>query len=81
MNGPYTITYVSVRDARENRINEEFTTVTDAQKYVRREFRDLPVYWRVWIYDSDGCKVITGTRSGYNSTGKRWIFERCAEDE
>lgn len=70
----YTITYVSVRCDGEDPVGRKFTSLSEAQKYVRESFIGLEVYWRVYIYEA-GNKVMMGTRSGKNATGKRWIWQ------
>lgn len=68
----FTITYTSVRCDGDFPSKTEFATVDDAKRHIRQ--KTPSVYWQAFILDSAGNRVVRGVRSGYNTTGKRWIF-------
>jgi hypothetical protein len=74
----YTLTIVSVNGG-EYPSSGTFATVEDAQKYIPRSFRGLSCYWRVWIRDSNGNRVVMCTRAGPKGTGERWVFKPYTE--
>jgi hypothetical protein len=84
----FTMTCVSVRCAvnpatgsvYEDPANHgrPFSSITEAQRYVRETMADLSSYWRVYLYDADGNRAMRGTRSDVGqgrANGKRFIWE------
>jgi hypothetical protein len=55
-----------------------FSSIAEAQAYVRDELADLSSYWRVYLYDATGARAMAGTRSnvgGGTANGKQFIWE------
>lgn len=51
-----------------------FDSQAAAETYVRQELRDLSSIWRVRVLDPAGQVVRLAVRSGYNATGRSWIW-------
>lgn len=71
----FKVVVVSVNGG-ESTGQQEFVNPPLAQAHVERELRGLTSYWRVWIENSDGERVVRGTRSGPNGTGNNWEWVR-----
>lgn len=52
----------------------EFKTVQNARGYVRRELNGISSYCRAEVIDADGVTVAVGVRSGFNGTGRRFVW-------
>jgi hypothetical protein len=70
---PFTYTVVSI-NGEAYAFKQPFQTIAEIKKVVPKALRDQTSYWRVWILDADGQKVVMGTRSGYNATGRSWVW-------
>jgi hypothetical protein len=51
-----------------------FDSQQAAETYVRQELRDLSSIWRVRVLNPAGETVRLAVRSGYNASGKGWIW-------
>lgn len=77
----YTYVVVSINGG-EYPQKQPFQTLAGVKKAVPKALTDQTCYWRVWVLDEQGRKVLMGTRSGYNATGRGWVWadaERAEE--
>lgn len=51
-----------------------FASLANARGYVRRELAGLSCYHRCVIVDAGGATLMVGVRSGFNGTGKRFVW-------
>jgi hypothetical protein len=70
---PFTYVVVSINGG-EYPQKQPFQTLAGVRKAVPGILRDQTSYWRVWVLDQGGRRVLMGTRSGYNATGNSWVW-------
>lgn len=54
--------------------SDTFASVAEARAHVRRELTSTTSVWRVRVLDSSGEVVRIAVRSGYNASGRSWIW-------
>jgi hypothetical protein len=54
--------------------SDTFASLAEAEAHVRRELTSLSSIWRVRVLDAAGQVVRLAVRSGYNASGRGWVW-------